>query len=261
MLRGFLYTTVPMVCLLSACSQSSSESKVGEQSACPKVRPASTPIENATLYDWMRGVRLEPAPNAAVMNELRKLALTSPWTIQERRTLRRVSMDIVQRYTPKHFIDLGRRIAWSTVRDRHSFPDGVDRLTSALNPSEARSLLGAIVGSPPPEVKTLNGKDALIQYVLALHAWSRMLEDKFQLSSWWTPFEFRWLLESRVLGYQDADLSLQLKAHQTLRTKIHYPAAHNDAVMRLWRGEVRTTQELGPLGDSIPHHCFQRYQR
>ena len=209
----------------------------------------------------MEEITLEAIPERTVIAELKALSAIKNWTAAERRQIRDLALRLAQRYTPKHFMDLGRRIAWSTVSDLHAFPNRISTLQSELTPSESRALLSAIMGTQLPSTKGLTGSRLLIRYVLSLNAWSTLLERKFQLSNWWTPFEYGWLLESRVLGYQGARLESQVYAHRILRKKTKYPAAHNDDVIRLWQGEIQAPSDLGPLRATIPAHCFQSYRR
>ena len=88
-----------------------------------------------------------------------------------------------------------------------------------------------------------------------------VLEDRVQLSQWWHPLEYRWLLEAKVLGHFGLDLTQRLSANAALVNVKGYPSAWNEAVLTVWSQKPLSAKMLQTLSKTIPSHCIKTLEQ
>lgn len=262
MLTRFLpiWTAIGAVLLLEGCLREGHDNAGSKSIECPKLNLRASKVALQTLPDWLAELDLEATPEREFVASLRGLAQSTKWTTKESRSLQQLTMGYTQRFTVKHFMDVGRRLAISAVSDLHEIPKSLRSRGLAINPPTARRLLGNIIGQTMPSQAELAHRDVMIRFVLSLQAWTTILNRKIQLSNWWYPMEYRWLLESTVLGYGSPTLDTQWSAHLKLKDQRGYPSDYNEAVFKLKRGEITDHRSLVALGQLIPPKCIARYR-
>ena len=256
-----IWTAFGAVSLMGGCLHEGTGNSESKASECPKLNLRSSEMASETLLNWLARVDLEGTPRREFVSSLRGLAQSTTWTAKEYRQLQQLSMSYTQRFTVKHFMDLGRRLAISAVSDLLEMPQALRSRGLTIEPLEARRLLGNIVGQSMPVQSELASRDVMIRFVLSLQAWTKILNRKIQLSNWWYAVEYRWLLESTILGYGSPTFDMQWSAHLELKGQRGYPTDYNEEVFKLKRGEIKAHQSLVELGQLIPSKCMARYRR
>ena len=261
MLGRFFWICILWTGCVSGCSKEPSDEVPPKNVPCPSLKLAKSAIQFDIVERWLPTLKLESPPQQALVQRLKTLSQKAVWTYKDHQDIRAIALRYTQRHTLKHFVDLGRRLAWTSVSDIWDHPKRLDRLTIGLTPEQSRQVLGHIVGQTPPKITQNEPHAMLIRYVLSLQAWTSLLNRKLQLSNWWTSFEYRWLLEATALGYQNVSLNEQWASHKKLVQIPEYPFAQNDIILSLWSGNFTTPQRLSSLNLRVPIHCIESYKK
>lgn len=196
--------------------------------------------------------------NAAIAQIVEPMLKADQFSSRQRLVLKQAALRYAQSTTLKHFMDYGRRLAESAIIANVATLNSDD--SAQLPAHETERFLSALTQSPPPTNQAKTPHERAMRYILLMWSWASILEDRVQLSQWWHPWEYQWLLEARVLGHFGLELKDRLRAHSQLLHAKGYPFQWNEAVLTIWSKDTLSDTMIQTLSESLPTDCIKRLE-
>ena len=259
MLIRFFHISATLVVTILGCSDpilnTNARDKAPTATHCPDLHLKHSSLSVHAL-ETLKRTRPSPVPRAAGLTAIVVPMVRDGGTsTKQRLVLKRAALRFAQQTTLKHFMDYGRLLAHSAISP--SKPNGVIEHPLNLDPQSLGAFFGALVDSPPPRVSVTTTRDRTLRYILYMWSWVGLLDDRVQLEQWWHPWEYRWILEARVLGHFGLSITDRLKANTALKNTNGYPHDWNTAVLNIWAQNHLSAAMRDTLSSVVPTACMK----
>ena len=259
----FFYIGAALLTLILGCTDpdraGNSEAVLSIDRPCPQLSLKASHLTK-TVFQNLRSMRLEATPtNASIAQIVAPMIGAERFTLRQRLVLEQAALRDAQTTTLIHFMDYGRLLADTAINPGQA--PAAQNGISQFSPHEIERFLSALTHSPPPSNHAKTPHDMVMRYILLIWSWASLLEERVQLSQWWHPWEYRWLLEARVLGHFGLELTDRIKANSQLMHIDGYPSQWNEAVLTAWSKKPLSIEMRQVLSESLPNHCLQELER
>lgn len=225
---------------------------------CPDLNLKHASVSTDAFENLVRS-RPNPVSRTTALNAVvRPMVRGGIRSVKQRIMLKRAALQFTQQTTLEHFMDYGRLLAHAAIGSSNKNV-GIEH-PSDFDPQAMGAFFAALVDVPPPLRPAITTQDKILRYILYMWSWVGLLDDRFQLDQWWQPWEYRWILEARVLGHFGLSIPERLKANTALKNTTGYPHDWNAAVLNVWANNRLSDAMRQTLSSVVSMTCMKQFK-